>query len=257
MKTENAPINTQKLTGWATASLISALLGFVLVFLSYLLGVGLALCCAFPCWIASLVFGIVALVEIRTKRPAFKGKRQAIIGICSSAIPLIITIVFSWIVYSAIRGEPYDESHPQLVLAIIEKNCEFRFPEKIESLKAADRLAGGLDNPYLFIISFTTDRKGFAQLKDSLELQFHKDITLEVDNDEDDRRIFSSSKGTPQWYKTKIPKGKIWEGFLVSRNNMMRLNTVCVELSESEKVAVYMGGFGDSRLIQDETTFKQ
>ena len=251
MDTESTTNNTPKINQWATASLISSLIAYILSFLAFVLGFGPAICFAFPCWIASLIFGVVALMEIRTKRPAFKGRIQAIIGISSSAIPLIITVVFSCMLYLAIRGEPYDESHPQLVLATIEKNCDFCFPEKMESLKAADRLAGGPDNPYLFIIRFTTSREGFAQLKDELELQPHRDTTSEVVNGKDDPRIFSLSKDTPQWYITKIPKGKIWEGFLVSQNNMMRLSTVCVELSEYGKVDVYMGGWGSSRLIQD------
>jgi hypothetical protein len=251
MENEVATTNTPKQSIWANVSLIPSLLAYILALLSFILDFGPAICFAFPCWFASLLFGAHALMEIRTKRTAFKGKRQAIIGIASSAIPLIITIALSWMIYSAIRGEPYDESHPQLVLATIEKNCDFRFPEKMESLKAADRLAGGPDNPYFFVIRFKTNREGFAQLKDALELKPHKDTTSEVVNDKDDPRFFSISKETPLWYSAKIPKGKTWEGFLVSSNNMMRLSTVCVELSESGKVDVYMGGFGDSSLRKE------
>ena len=251
MENEVTTTNTPKQSTLANISLIFSLLAYILALLAFLLRMGPALCFAFPCWIISLVFGVLALLEIRTKRPAFKGRRQAIIGISFSAIPLIITIALSWMIYSAIRGEPYDESHPQLVIATIEKNCDFRFPEKMESLKAADRLAGGPDNPYLFVIRFKTNMEGFAQLKDVLELQPHKDTTSEVVNGKDDPRIFSISKETPLWYSARIPKGKTWEGFLVSSNNMMRLSTVCVELSESGKVDVYMRGFGDSSLRKE------
>jgi hypothetical protein len=164
METEATTTSTPKETLWATVSLISSLLAYVLALLSYLLGVGLALCCAFPCWIASLVFGIVALVEIRTKRPAFKGKRQAIIGICASAIPLIITIAIGWMIYSALRGEPYQESDPASVIALIQDNSNINFPENMQSLKAADRIAGPPDPPYVcLLVSFTTDQEDFTQ----------------------------------------------------------------------------------------------
>lgn len=112
MEAENTTTDAPKQSSLATASLVLALLGCVLALLSFLLHEGLAFCCAFLCCIVSLVLGVVSLVEIRTKHPALKGKRQAIIGICASAIPLIIASFVCWMVYVAVRGEPYDEFHP-------------------------------------------------------------------------------------------------------------------------------------------------
>jgi hypothetical protein len=250
MNNTNNTIATPKRTPWATASLILSFLGWLFFLLLFLFDEfdKPMFFLSILCWVLSFVFGIVALVEIRRKFLAFKGKAEAIAGICASVIPLFLIGCILSLFFLAIRGEPYDESYPQSVIATIETNCNFKFPEKMESLKAADRIAGGVPpQPYVVIVSFTTDQDGFAQLQHSLSLQ-----PLRSENyNTNEPRAFSLSKGTPQWYKTKMPKGKIYEGSLYGKNNMM-LSTFCVELPESEKVAVYMEGWGDSRLKQGQ-----
>jgi hypothetical protein len=244
MNNTNNTIAAPKRTPWATASFVLSLLGWIFALLLFLFYERMFFWFML-CWVLSFVFGIVALVEIRRKRPAFKGKPEAIIGICASGIPLILIGCIISMIFLALRGEPYDESHPSSVIATIETHCNFKFPEKMESLKAADRIAGGVPPQlYVVIVSFITDQNGFAQLRDSLSLQ----PLRSEDYDTNEPRAFSLSKGTPQWYKTKMPKGKIYEGSLYSKNNMMRLSTFCVELPESEKIAVYIEGWGDSRL---------
>lgn len=246
---------TPKRTPWATASFVLSLAGWLCIILVYpnqfyeLLYDTLPLFfCAFCCWVISLMSGIVALVEIRRKRSVFKGKDEAIIGICTSGVPLILIVCIISMFFLALRGEPYDESHPTSVIAMIETKFNFKFPEKMESLKAADRIAGGVPpQAYVFIVTFITDQDGFAKLRDSISLQPLRSGVY----DTNEPRSFSLSKGTPQWYKTEMPKGKIYEGSVVSKNNMM-LSTFCVELPNSEKVAVYMEGWGDSRLKQGQ-----
>ena len=249
METEATTTSTPKETLWATISLISSLLAYILALLSYLLGAGLALCCAFPCWIASLVFGIVALVEIRTKRPAFKGKRQAIIGICSSAIPLIITIAIGWMIYSVLLGEPYDESHPEVVISIIEDNSNIEFPAKMESLKAAERIAPGVGPGYVcLIVTFETDQEDYAQLRDSLSKQ---DSYLEIHDYNSIKYSpvrFSTEKDIPQWFKIDIAKDIIYHSFGKTRNNAITLYTTCVRSEDPDKIVVYMEGLGRPRL---------
>jgi len=255
MNNTNTTSVAPKRTAWATVSIVLCVIGWVCA--------GLVVCHPFIelfcdtrpvwrfsllCWVLSLIFGIIALVRIKRARPILKGKAEAIVGICLSVVPLLLINTIAYVFYLALRGEPYDESHPALVIATIETNCNFKFPEKIESLKAADRIAGGVPpKPYVVIVSFTTDQNGFAQLRDSLSLQ-----PLRSENyNTNEPRAFSLSKGTPQWYKTKMPKGKIYEGSRYGKNNMM-LSTFCVELPESEKIAVYMEGWGDSRLKQGQ-----
>jgi len=249
MQTESAPTNARKLTSWATASLISCLLAYVIAIFSFLFRVGLALCCAFPCWIASIIFGVIALVEIRTKYTAFKGKRQAIIGICSSAIPLIITIGFSWMVYSAIRGEPYKESDPVSVIALIQENSDINFPANMQSLKAAEKIASPPDPPYLlFLVSFETDQQGFTQLRDSLSKQ---DSYLEIHDYNLIKHSpvhYSSEKDIPQWFKIDIAKDIIYRSFGKTRNNAISLNTTCVRSEKPDEIVVYMENLGSPRL---------
>lgn len=254
METETTTTNTPKDTSWATASLISSLLAYILALLSYLSGVGIPLCFAFPCWVASLIFGIVALVEIRTKHPAFKGKRQAIIGICSSAVPLIITIAFSWMIYLALRGEPYKESDPASVIALIEDNSNITFPENMQSLKAADRTASPPDPPYLcLLVSFETDQEGFTQFRDSLSKQDSYLERYDYNSIKDSPVRFSTEKDILQWFKIDKAKNIIYNSFGKTRNNAITLYlyTTCVRSEDPDKIVVYMEGFGDPSLRKE------
>ena len=252
METEATANYTPKMNHWANASLISSLVAYVLALMSFLLGLGLALCCAFPCWIASLIFGVVALMEIRTKRPAFKGKRQAIIGICSSAIPLIITIVFSLMVYSAIRGKPYQESDPTSVIALIQDNSDINFPENMQSKKAVEKIATPPDPPYLcMLVSFETDQEGLTKLRYSLSKQ---DSYMEI-NDYNSIKYspvhFSAEKDIPQWFKIDIAKVIIYHSIGKTKNNAITLYTTCVRSEDSDKIFVYMEGLGRPSLRKE------
>jgi len=259
MENENATTKRPTRNWWATASLVFGVVAWVLFGIAFLTpslyGV---FCCAHLCWPISLVSGIIALVDIRKGRPAYRGKPEAILGVCLSGAVIVLYGTFFFLLYCALRGEPFDESDPASVVATIGKNCGFEFPEKMESLKAADRLAGGIDNPYFFVVSFMTDQSGFAQLRDSLsQLGNWKEITDELsqkdyDTDDYDPRDWSCIEDAPQWYKMKIAKGRTYEGFLVSKNNRMRLFTFCVDLAEPNRIAVYMEGWGDPDLKKDQ-----
>jgi hypothetical protein len=246
METEAVTTNTPRQSTLANISLIFSLLAYILALLAFLLRIGPALCCALSCWIASLIFGILALVEIRTKRPAFKGRRQAIIGISSSAIPLIITIAFSWMIYLAIRGEPYQESDPASIIALIKENSNICFPENMQSLKALEKTASPPDPPYLlFSVSFETDQQGFTQLCDSLSKQ---DSYFEIhDYNAINPIYYSSEKDIPQWFKIDT-KDIIYRGFGTTKNNAISLNTTCVRSEDPEKIVVYIEGLGRPRL---------
>lgn len=248
MDTEAKTKNKPKINQWATASLISSLIAYILAFMAFLLGSGPSLCCAFPCWIASLIFGIVALMEIRKKYPAFQGKKQAIIGICSSAIPLIITIAFSWMVYSALRGEPYQESDPASLIALIQENSNINFPENMQSLQAAEKTASPPDPPYLcLLVSFETDQEGFTQFRDSLSKQDSYQETQDYNSIKYGYARFSTEKEIPQWFKMDTTQEIIYHSFGITKNNAITLyTTVCSE--KPDKLIVYMEGLGRPRL---------
>jgi hypothetical protein len=246
MENEVTTTNTPKQSTLANISLIFSLLAYILALLAFLLGMGPALCFAFPCWIISLVFGVLALLEIRKKRPAFKGRRQSIIGISSSAIPLIITIALSWMIYSAVLGEPYQESDPASIIALIKENGNIYFPENMQSLKAAEKTASPPDPPYLlFLVSFETDQQGFTQLCDSLNKQ---DSYFEIhDYNSINPIYYSSEKDIPQWFKIDT-KDIIYRGFGKTKNNAISLNTTCVRSEDPDKIVVYIEGLGRPRL---------
>jgi hypothetical protein len=203
-----------------------------------------------------LIFGIVALVKIRKKRPAFKGTLQAVLGVCVSGATLAWFVVIFHLISSALRGEPFDESNPQSVVAKIENTFGFKFPEKMESLKAGDRIRGGLLSfpcPYQFIVRFTTDQNGFVQLRDSLsEIDDGPQATSHYTG-LSDPRWFSGPPEVPKWYGMEIKGSVIYESHILTSEGMwLQLHTVCVESEQSGRVEVYMEGMGDPNLKTDK-----
>ena len=155
--------------------------------------------------------------------------------------------------------EPYDESHPGSILVSIEDNSVVRFPENMESLKAADRTDRGIDDAfYIFILRFKTDRKGLAQLRESLSM-LHEyteyDVKSEQNADDFDLRRFRSKKLTPEWYGEELPEGVVYTSHGVGvdysspdgeqgRGKFHHINCTCVTLAGSEEVVVFMDGTG-------------
>ncbi|MFA5252089.1 MAG: DUF4190 domain-containing protein [Phycisphaerae bacterium] len=205
-----------------------------------------------------LTLSVIALVLIRRSKGALNGKGFAIGGIIISVILfLLLAFVVCIFCYVLFYETPYDDSDPKAIIAKIENNCGFKFPAKIESLKAADKITGGIDRPYVFIVNFTTDKIGFAELKGSfsqLGCQLEEITLKEGDNIRDESG--SWSRNAPQWCSEKIPKGKTYESFLLCKNDIGLLDTIFVEVANSEEVVVYMYGWGDSRQKEKKSDLK-
>lgn len=261
MKTEDATADRPTRMWCATASLVLCVLGWAILVMASsnpAVSPSGAFGLAFFAWAVSLGAGIVALVVIRVRRPAFKGKLQAVLGVCVSG-GAIVWFGASFVVVSlALRGEAFDESNPPSVIAKIENTCGFKFPEKVESLKAADRISGGVPPcAYQFIVRFTTGQNGFVQLRDSLS---------EIDDGPQgkghygglsDPRYFRRSREVPKWYEGEIEGAVIYESvFLTTGTIWLQLHTVCAELEQAEKVEVYMEGWGDTSLKEDKDSFR-
>jgi hypothetical protein len=204
-----------------------------------------------PLWLSSILLGVAGLIQIRRHRPYLTGKLKAVTGISLSVIPIIL---ITYLFYDAFAGESYDDSNPMLVVNTIKKYCDYKFPQKILSLKAADRLAGGPDNNYTCVVSFITDHNGLTTLQDCLSKgDAWEDITDDLSvkdyySSEYDPRPFASHKDSPVWYKTKIPQGRT---HLSLFNGEIVLTTVCVELKDSNDVAVYIEGWGSPRIMHN------
>lgn len=260
MEVENTTTDAPKRTHWATASFVLSLAGWVCAALIYcnmfyelLYDSTPLFLCAPLCWAFALVFGIVALVAIRRKRPLYTGTVEAITGICASAIPLVLITAISILFYLALRGEPYDESHPESVISIIEENGDIKFPAKMESLKAANGITPGVHPQYIrFIVRFITDQEGLAQLRDSLRKQGFYPETPDYNSNDYDPVYLSTYKDTPKWFKIDIAKGVIYDSFGNTKNNAIKLHTICVPSEDPDKIVVYMEGFGDLSLRKDK-----
>ncbi len=255
---------TPKRTHWATASLILCLAGWLCALLTGLHTYPASwyenlFVCAIVLWSLSLIFGIVALVRITRSPPVYRGVPEAVGGIVISGSPLVLNLGLIFLLPLAFGGR-YDNSHPASILATIEDNSVVRFPENIESLKAADKTDRGIDSFfYVFILSFRTDQDGLAQIQESLSLLYdyreYEVVANQYADEYDQRR---SQKGTPEWYRAKLPEGVIYtahgKGVIYTAHGESRIgkfhdiSCIWVVLAESEKVIVYMEGVGDYSL---------
>ncbi|MHC4113658.1 MAG: hypothetical protein ACYSWZ_24685 [Planctomycetota bacterium] len=189
-------------------------------------------------------------------------KTKIVLGI-SAAILLALVLAAISVFYGgryflrkAFWMEPYDESHPASILVTIEDNSVVKFPEKIESLKAADRTSRGIDSAhYNFILRFKTDQNGLAQLRESLS-QLDRYIEDDVKPDQRDYdfdlRISRKNKLFPEWYSEELPEGVVYtshgKGVVYSgktaKGKFHYISCTCVTLAGSEEVVVFMEGVG-------------
>lgn len=275
-ETEN---NTQgqkpKISKWATASMYSAFIGLALILLSclfykplfnasefvfyiapeILLGVGLILI------IFGFVAGIIGLIGIKASKGKLKGMGFAISGIIISSIPIILFISVAYFFYMAVIYEkPYDDSNSKAIMAKVEKVCDFEFPEKIESLKAAEKIASGIDRAYTFIVRFTTDQNSFTEFRNSLSKtkNYFEEITDELLTEDGKSYTYGSrandtwgsmwQKNAPEWFNAEIPKGKVYELCPIDK---MFLYFICVELPDSNDVIVNIEGWCTYRRLKE------
>jgi len=187
----------------------------------------------------------------------------------SVAIPLVLALAVVFVFFyvrfelrQAFWMEPYDESHPASILATVEDNSVVKFPENIESLKAADSTDRGIDAPfYIFILRFRTDQNGLAQLRESLsQLYEYVENDVKADQNPDAVVLTWRLKGkpgyvrTPEWY-SELPEGVVWtasgvgvdyygEGGEGKKGKFHSIRCTWVVLAESEEVVVFMEGEG-------------
>jgi len=191
-------------------------------------------------------------------------KIKIALGISTAILLALILAAVTFFIFvrflrKAFWMEPYDESHPASILVTIEDNSVVRFPENIESLKAADRTDRGIDDTfYIFILRFKTDQKGLAQLRESLSQLYEyteSDVKPDQNADDFDLRTFRSQKLTPEWYSEELPEGVVYTSRGVGVNyyspggeqgkgKFRHINCTCVTLAGSEEVVVYMQGTG-------------
>jgi len=246
-----------KTSKWAIASMYSALIGLALILLSCLFYNFLFHTLGFVFEIILFGFiligfgfaaGIIGLICIKVNKGELKGIVFAILGIIVSFIPIALFGFLAYGFYEIIHEKPYDDSNPEAIMAKVERVCDFDFPDKMESLKAAEKLVGGIDPGYTFIARFTTDQNSFAELRNSLPQTeiYSEEINADKFVDENGNNCTYGSrtitrlgnfwrKNVPQWFDTEIPKGKIYE-LHPDYNKIMHFYFICVELPDSNVV---------------------
>jgi len=234
--TQDSPTPTSDRTCWAHVSLAFFLIGCLLFALVFVRP-GMLARWAYISWLISIGFGIAALVRIKRQRPRITGKTEAIIGITISAGAIVASPVLFIVLVIAV-GMPWDYSHPESVIAMIEDNCDFTFPRTMESVKAADKFDDPPDPPYyLCKIRFATDPNGFAQLRQSLS---ELDHYSEVPPDE-----FAASY--LMLYAEVDPNTVVHACSGQSKNKKMSLQAAFIVSEEPGKILVYIEGLGDPR----------
>jgi len=151
--------------------------------------------------------------------------------------------------------EVHDESRLASFLVNIEDNSVVEFPENIESLKAAERVYTDRGGSYVFVLRFKTDKKGLAQLRESLS-QLHQPMESDAQPDRNseyyaDPRMYYKKKGIPEWYSEEMPEGVHYQFYGVTdyylesrKGKLTHINCASVTLADSEEVVVYMQGNG-------------
>ena len=149
----------------------------------------------------------------------------------------------------------HDESRLASFLANIEDNSVVKFPENIESLKAAERVYTESGGAYLFVLRYKIDKKGLAQLLVSLsDIREYFESDTQPDRNSEyysDPRRFYRKKGIPGWYIEEMPEGALYvfsgtTGYYLKsrKGKLKRISCVCITLADSEEVVVYMAGDG-------------
>jgi hypothetical protein len=210
-----------------------------------------------------LVLGILAIILIKKSKGQLKGQAAAILGIVAATSFIVIMIIA--ILISSIFGfgfpkpRPFSECDPNKVIALIENNFDFNLPDNISSTKAAETRTTWLDDTYSFIFKFSTDEKGWEQFHTSFPKIKEQDTIYGYPNgsrhvhDVYDFTDYNPNEyepriepwwGWPKWFKAKIRKGKHFSGYLDSKDGSLNIDTLCVDLAESENVIIYIGGWG-------------
>jgi len=157
--------------------------------------------------------------------------------------------------------EIHDESRLASFLANIEDKTVVRFPKKIESLKAAERVHTDRADSYHFVLRFKTGKNGLDQLRESLsQMDYYVSSDAQTDpNSEVDiyPRIVHSKKGIPEWFSEEMAEGVHYESigsgsrvdyFEYGKNiniaiaKIYTIECKCITLTGSDEVVVYMEG---------------
>lgn len=243
---------------------ISKLAIFSLALPIILFIIGYRIYAFFPIIILPLVgicLGVAALVSIKKSKGKLKGIGFAVSGIIISFIIIVIFIYVAFSFISYLHGEPYNDSNPEAILNKVESYCDFEFPKKIETLKAAEKITGGIDHEYTFIARFKTDRNSFEELRNSLSKtkSYSEEITDELPLENSNSYYTYGSltsnkmgsmwqKNAPEWFNAEIPKGKV---YVLWPWGKMVLFFICVELPDSNDVVVHIEGWGGGRALKD------
>ncbi|MHC4309872.1 MAG: hypothetical protein ACYSSN_08010 [Planctomycetota bacterium] len=180
---------------------------------------------------------------------------------------VLVVIALSIIVVSFQRLWPefpflqrrFTECDPNKAINLIKKSFDITLPDNISSAKAAETRTSWLEHNYIFILSFTTDLEGWEQFHTSFPKIKDQDTIYgnlngsrhvhdvydftDYDPNEYEPRI-ESFWGWPKWFKAKIRKGKHYYGHLYSKDSHLQIKTICIDLSDPEKVVYYIEGGG-------------
>ena len=158
---------------------------------------------------------------------------------------ILVTFRLVWPEFPFPRQRRFTECDPHKVVNLIKESFDVTFPKSISSAKAAETRTSWLEHNYIFILSFTTNLKGWDQFHTSIPIDDPFQFEDYDTNSFDPRTNYCW--GRPKWHKTKIRKGKYYVGYLYSKDQHLQIDTICADLADPEKVTVYVEGWGPYR----------
>jgi len=212
-------------------------------------------------WLIALTLGWIALVRIKQERLARKHRYSALVGVWISAIPLVLFVIsFFWPGFPLPRQRPFSECDPKKVIAIIEKRgFDFTFPDTIKDAKAVETRTTWLEHTYMFLLRFSTNQEGWEEFHRSFpKIKDHATRYIDVDGREEIHDVYDFMDydtneyepriepfwGWPKWFKAKIRKGKYFSGYLDSKDYGLQIDTLIVDVADSEDIRIYIEGWG-------------
>lgn len=185
--------------------------------------------------------GKMSVLQTAIKETRRKRNKLTVALIILSVCGILLALLLVWRQFPFYQ-RPFTACDPNKVTGLVNNSFDFKLPDNINSARAAETRTSWLEHNYIFILTFTTDLAGWQGFRKSLPDQSAFGFE-DLNHNSHDPRI-EPYWGWPKWFKAKIRKGKYYFGYLYSKDQHLRIDTICIDLSDPEKVIVYIQGRG-------------
>ena len=188
--------------------------------------------------------------------------KKALAGVWLAFIGILVTIRVVAVLLpipSFFEQKPFNECEPNKIINLLGESFAFELPSTITSARAAEKIASWIDHPYVFSLRITTDLVGweqfhasFPKIRDREAVHTAPDGSSYVDdvygfcdydtNVDDPRRRCLWKQ--PEFFDTDVAKGKHYVSSIDSKDHSLQIDTICVDLSDSDRILIWIEGWG-------------